>query len=277
MSKFYWGTAFAIGLVAGVTISMFFLVWAVPEFRAPNVAFEYSKNWQATSKAGPGFQHDNSHFWVREFYGWIFAEDSLAQWLMAVFGATATIISVVALVWLKRTWDQTRRGADAAWAAIDETRRIGRAQVRAYLSGEGGRFKVEPAVVRVEIDVRNAGQSPASEIKVRGSAYAYIPKNTGGAFTLDPMPKRCSVDEQNGPIISAGGLKPVFLLFPSEGFGLEEIDVSDQIRFVSAKCTITWRDVFRGQGEITISLWRDERRADTLVATNYSDQAEGEY
>lgn len=108
MSKRNWSAGFAIGLVVGIGLALLFLVWAVPEFREPEIAQQYYENWEATSNPGQNQDQNDTHFWIRELYGWVYAEDTLAQWLMAVLGFAATGISVIALVWLARTFRETR-------------------------------------------------------------------------------------------------------------------------------------------------------------------------
>lgn len=169
------GVAFAIGLVAGVTLALAFLVWAVPEFRSPAGAKQYYQQWQAAAQAPQENQPPDSHFWIREFYGWAYAEDSLAQWLMAILGFAATAISLYALIWLRRTWDQARRSADAAFAAVDAAieandaaREISRRELRAY---------VFPAVAKITgtntlkpivgVVFKNTGLTPAYRVSLR--------------------------------------------------------------------------------------------------------------
>jgi hypothetical protein len=100
---------------------------------------------------------------VREFNPW---EESYAQWLMTLFSFLATGISICALFWLKRTWDQARRSADAAWKAVDETQRIGEAQVRAYLSVSDVFVRLPETrdFLEITLYLRNTGNSPASKV-----------------------------------------------------------------------------------------------------------------
>jgi hypothetical protein len=172
------GPAFAIGLVLGLALSISFLVWAVPEFRSPAFTAQYYEQWQAAAAAGDQQQQNESHFWVREFYGWIYAEDSLAQWLMALLGIVATVVSVYALVWIGRTWDQARKSANAAIVAAEaavqaniDTREVSQRQLRAYVTLDDirpvniGRPNHTDDDLRIYIRWKNAGQTPARNIR----------------------------------------------------------------------------------------------------------------
>jgi hypothetical protein len=92
----------ALGLVAGVGLATLFLVWAVPGFRDPMFAKKYYEEWQPYGAGGQAQQPNDEHFWVRELYGLAYAEDSLAQWLMAVLAGTATVFTVIAVRWARR-------------------------------------------------------------------------------------------------------------------------------------------------------------------------------
>ena len=96
-SAFFTGGLVA-GFLLGTALALIFLVWAVPDFRDPT----FSKNQydQLQAAAPSDYQHDNqnTHFWIREFYGWVYAEDSLAQWIMSLVAVAATIVSLLALV-----------------------------------------------------------------------------------------------------------------------------------------------------------------------------------
>lgn len=171
MSKIYQGIGFAIGLIAGLGIALLFLVWAVPEFRNPTVAYEYYQHWQAKSTSSPYQNTDDTHQWIREFSGWVFAEDSLAQWLMAGLGFAATVISLLALIWIKRTWVQAKRSADAANDVVSVTREIGQKQVRAYLSIERVDFTwngtgSESNISNIIFVWKNFGNSPAFDANI---------------------------------------------------------------------------------------------------------------
>lgn len=96
------GAFFAIGLVAGIGLAMLFLLWAVPEFRNPTFAKEYYQKWQAGGADTQQQQPNDSHFWVRELYGWAYAEDSLAQWLMALLAGAATVFTIIAVRWARK-------------------------------------------------------------------------------------------------------------------------------------------------------------------------------
>ena len=145
-------------------------------------------------------------------------EDTLANWLVAFF-------SIVAAVLLWRTLHATQEMAK-------HTRRIGEAQVRAYLT-------VEDASVTPEISgagivfwhlmftVRNSGQSPASKVIARAS---------GQLFASD--------GHSVVPDLASGGDFRASLILSTDGDDLRFID-SDQTKTMFASLlTIRFNDVF---------------------------------
>lgn len=116
MSRGDRGAFFAIGLVSGLALALFFFVWAYPWFGDPLQVADYI--------CGPGSEcaqqyetQGDPHYWIRPFYGWLFAEDSLAQWLMAVFAAVATAVSAWAVMLLRDTLVATQNAVEKAQEA----------------------------------------------------------------------------------------------------------------------------------------------------------------
>jgi hypothetical protein len=85
------------------------------------------------------------------------AQQDTARWtmLMLAVGMLTTMIGVVGLWFIRETLHATR-------ATVDETRRIGEAQVRAYLSIKSATISVDKSGLPwVQMVVVNTGQSPA--------------------------------------------------------------------------------------------------------------------
>jgi hypothetical protein len=167
----------AFGFVLGFSVAVLILVWAIPEFHYPPYRQSSQQTYSQVSQ-NERSEKDSEHYWIPALSGYVFTEDSLAQWLMAALGIAATVISALALVWLKKTWDQTKRTADAAFQAIDTARKaneiaqaVGEAQSRAYClvmsatieagepnSAGAGYRKLYAAIV-----IKNYGQTPATQ------------------------------------------------------------------------------------------------------------------
>lgn len=174
------GPAFAAGLVAGVGVALLFAVWAFPWFRDPAQDTGYRQG-QHEEYAQHEQDRGDPHFWISPFNGWLFAEDSLAQWLMAIFGAAATGVSLYAVFLVRDTLSETRKAAgsasDAAQAAI-ESNRLNRemfvSEQRAWLVIESAKVTSDLIWERergrgafsVQTIVRNAGKTPAFDVRV---------------------------------------------------------------------------------------------------------------
>lgn len=172
------GAFFAIGLVLGVALAFAFFVWAFPWFSDPQEEASYCK---------PDDQHcaeqyqnrEDTGFWIRPFYGWIHSDDTLAQWIMALFGVIATGVSLFAVIVVRDTLNETRRTTEAALEANAITRRANRPWVTlrrdipcsfksteitegaAHDSGYTNRVEL-----RWKYDLENVGESPAFAAKV---------------------------------------------------------------------------------------------------------------
>jgi hypothetical protein len=105
------------------------------------------------------------------------AQEDMAFWAKLMFWAASaeTIVTGIGVWLVLRTLIHTRRAANYTKDAVDEaknqtaeTRRIGEAQVRAYVSWSGVRpgvsFNVEdaPVAIRLTAHIRNTGQSPST-------------------------------------------------------------------------------------------------------------------
>lgn len=116
------------------------------------------------------------------------AQEGMAWWAELMFyAASATVIlTFFALVAILRTLHHTRRAADytegmlgeakattvAARDTVTETRRIGEAQVKAYLSIKAAKaFIDENDGIVFDVTVRNFGQSPAKDVHAIASVW----------------------------------------------------------------------------------------------------------
>ena len=170
----------AIGFVAGVGIALLFFVWAFPWFRDPSQNASYRERWQ--QEHAQQEQHSGDpHFWVRPFYGWLYAEDTLAQWLMAVFGVITAGVSLWAVMLVRDTLRANLKAVENAQEANEIAARQFAAGFKPWLvvkcSGPyvairkpdtfstpaKGKDRQLPIVVTIEII--NAGQVPATITK----------------------------------------------------------------------------------------------------------------
>jgi len=95
--------------------------------------------------------------------------DLKAQRQMALLTGVIAALTFVGLIVLWQTLRATRATLIEAEKATHETRRIGEAQTRAYLSVIGGEFSLEralPMTLPIMILIHNSGNSPADSIKV---------------------------------------------------------------------------------------------------------------
>lgn len=91
------------------------------------------------------------------------AQQDMAKWSLLMFGITAIGVGYIAMTLhaTRSTLKEAERTTAAANRTVDETRRIGEAQVRAYLTYENARFQYGGDEARLSFEIHNSGQSPA--------------------------------------------------------------------------------------------------------------------
>lgn len=112
--------------------------------------------------------------------GWA---NSLGTMIAASSAVAAALISWRAVIYVRDTLTETRNSVRAANDAVKEARRIGEAQVRAYLTFTGGEYRIDANGAWYMITVKNAGQTPALNIQAR--CYVFKQKRHMGRFTFD--------------------------------------------------------------------------------------------
>jgi len=202
---------------------------------------------------------------IREFNPW---DDSYAQWLMAIFGVAATLISYKAVVLVRDTLDLNRRATVAAENAVKETRRIGEAQVRAYLSVIDGHFQIWGDVLFLDVRVRNSGQSPSRHGSVEWALkYTEFLPSTGNLakvereVLLGPTPL--------GPVTADSDKGAAIDRFSEEN-GITPWFFERSLSSFYVRCTLYWEDIFDIKCEESFLL-RGERDHGYVAARDGPD------
>lgn len=133
---------------------------------------------------------------------WQRQKDLEAQQAMAFFAGLMFVVTGLGVWYVSQTLNATREAIEATNLATDETRQIGRAQVRAYLLLARVGFRVTNKRVVARYMVRNSGQSPARRVRIELSKAAFEWRNGGET-------KRCTAalfesSEPLGPDVGAG-------------------------------------------------------------------------
>jgi hypothetical protein len=182
----------ALWLVAGIAVALLFLVWTVPEFRY--AASSENRQQQVRQTAGDQKPVETSGFWKT----YTTPSDTYAQWIAAFSAFFGVGVSFWAVRLVRDTLAVNKRATDAAESAVAETRRIGEAQIRAYISVthvEAGLHRVpyiegkemQPYDLWVHLAVGNGGQTPARRIRTAISVERQVGEDLeliGGEFKL---------------------------------------------------------------------------------------------
>lgn len=172
------------------------------------------------------------------YNGW---RDTYAQWTMAALAIVAIGVSGWGILMIRETLRATRK-------ANRINRRIGEAQVRAYLSPANAKFRFVEKSCGLTFDLKNAGQSPATRATVRALLVSPDPVDKGPLQFWGP------VDYSVGPVMS-GNEDSVYIHF-------DEKLVPSHVLFnlynagfmVAFACTIEWWDVFGRRQVLEIRL-----------------------
>lgn len=154
------------------------------------------------------------------------------------------IASLVLTAWA--AWAATQ-AASTAKIAISITQKIGEAQVRAYLYLKSARYQRRKDSVSAILEIGNAGQSPASDIKIGGSMAFH---EVGG---FRSMPRVLSWLSSTR---SESGCQPIF----ANSITIEEIIFFRDMDFAPGEEQIHQDTLFDSGNEIWFDLelrWRD--------------------
>ncbi|MET3612211.1 hypothetical protein ABID16_000516 [Rhizobium aquaticum] len=91
-----------------------------------------------------------------------------------LIGFLTLVAAAAAAVFAKKAADETKRSADAAHDSVAETRRIGEAQVRAYLALDPQAFGSPASAYTkhvIDVKIRNTGQTPAKNITIQMNVF----------------------------------------------------------------------------------------------------------
>jgi len=182
------------------------------------------------------------------------AQEDMAFWAKGMFWATCVtvIVTLVGLALIGRTLHHTKRAANyasdmvdeakaatkAARDAVDVTRQIGQAQVRAYVSCSGGTYKLSPENFECMPMLVNSGQSPATQIKMSARLVMTV---------LEPKLDTLASDTDSGicGAIPARGQTAGLIMWGRRNLGLNLFELL-QHKGLSFEiiCRVSWTDVF---------------------------------
>lgn len=209
------------------------------------------------------------------FYDWIitYTNDTSAQWLMAVSGVAATIISFVAviLIWCNlraahRAIREAERATEAAQETIRVTEKVNERELRAYMSLAPSRafYEAEDKTLIICVEQENSGQTPAKKVRFSGQVK----------ILPDPLP-----DGARLPTPKFG--ESVNVVAPGRKFEInlkaeKEIDPDVLLRLTDAeKCVyfvghLRYVDIF-GETHNTIACWSYSYKELTRIMSLFSE------
>lgn len=186
------------------------------------------------------------------------AQREMADWAEGMLWATGLIgfltISITGLgvFWVRETLVETRKAVKAADDAVEVTRAIGQAQVRAYLTCTGGKFGIERSYFHCWCYIANKGQSPARNVRIRWqiSTLYFLPGTT------DPIRLDGIEMDRDVEAIAAGSNGRTSLFLTREQVGPDAHDAlcSEFIANFNVNCRMTWEDVFGVEQSIKFTL-----------------------
>jgi hypothetical protein len=184
---------------------------------------------------------------------------------------------------------EAKRAADAANTSIDVTREIGQAQVRAYLTCEGATFSIEDDWMLCQPVIRNYGQSPASNVKIR-AVVSSMTKEIPGEGRIPPHSARQDSREFGNECeaIQAGGTGKTLLAWTHVDLEGQHPHILLKNAYFSILGRLSWTDVFNGEYRSEFVLHQNgnvdviskdsvHRRQGTLSAFNHDAMTEGRY
>ena len=193
------------------------------------------------------------------------AQQHMALWAMLMFFAStaSVVVTVVGVVLIWRTLHHTRRAADYAKDMVDESssppkplrppspnRRIGEAQVRAYLTVSDVTMIIEGTIPVIECSISNSGNSPAFEIQVRvGAASSF--DGDPGINNLSSWTEILAGTLPQGDTLPGQRIHVGTFQFSDEDMTMMQ---TERARFM-ARVVVTYDDVFRLRQEAAFDFF----------------------
>lgn len=236
----------ALGLVAGLAISLLLLVWSVPGFRNPTYHQERQEHVQYKS-GGLDDPVIVTGFWSR----YATPQDTYAQWIMAALSIVATGFSMWAVLLVRGTLNETRRQVHAAEKAFFYDQ-------RPWIDFEifNYSFDALPSgrAVICGIKIRNIGKSPAFAVLIGSSTMT-----AGGDY------KKCAVEavenavgnENEAPIILMGDDLTTGMMIFVENHSLERLGPSLQegYKAVAVAIAVTYSSAATDTKHVTVKTF----------------------
>lgn len=160
----------AIGFVLGLGLALLLALWDGSSEKEGINPGEPESMGDVTANQQIG--KNETHYWFRGLpVGYVFTEDSLAQWLMALFSLGALVVSWEAVKYVRKTLTATVVAAEAASDSVAETRRFGELQERPWLTVQ---FQIDNDIVRGDREwttrisgvVKNIGKTTALDVTI---------------------------------------------------------------------------------------------------------------
>ena len=168
---------------------------------------------------------------------------------MAQYAFWSTVIVGVGTVLLFWTLWETRKANRSTREAVDVTRDVGQAQVRAYLYCKSARYRLSKDALTAEIEIANAGQSPATNVVVHAELTCYSVVGLVGHSRVLCWAKSSTQIISVEPVISGGSKATSVTFFDKIHFNTEDhnetplLDLKDANE-VGLDLVIAWNDVF---------------------------------
>lgn len=192
------------------------------------------------------------------------AQTEMAEWAreMAIAAIASAIFTLGGLILIWRTLKVSGETLAATSDMAIDQKRIGEAQVRAYLSCASATFKISDSTISVCVTMKNAGQSPAFQVQCGASLYL---EEIGGMVDHPRVHRfyETSTTDEQFNAITAGGTSRGDLYFlkdfnfpANDGLTKEQAaELFDYANQITVEMGLTWVDVFDDRHRIQVYMF----------------------
>jgi hypothetical protein len=179
-------------------------------------------------------------------------------WVLCVSGL-GIVFTAVGIWFVRENLIEMQRQRTISESAIKVSKDIGQAQVRAYLTCVGGRYKIDSFGLVCYTSIANNGQSPPKNIEMKAEIIVSLDKREKGSVVPDLLNIKTKANFGGCQIVPSGQEREGLLWFTPDEIGHEGFNaiMNGDTKF-TVHMALYWDDVFDVPQRVPIILYQEQ-------------------